>query len=57
MKSSYSRGGGCSNSRFTLKDDDTICKVGSHDEIVFNDEGSLFSVKDESILITGFICK
>jgi hypothetical protein len=38
----------CGNSRFALEDDDAVCKVCGHDEVVLDDEGGLFSMEDES---------
>ena len=32
-----------------VKDNDTVCKVGGHDEIVLDDEGGLLSVHDEAL--------
>lgn len=37
------------NTRLAVKDNDTIGKIGGHDEIVLNDEGSLLGVHDESL--------
>ena len=33
--------------RFTLENDDAVCKVCGHDEIVLDDEGGLLGVEDE----------
>lgn len=39
--------------RLTVEDDNSICKVGGHDEIVLNDEGGLLSVHNEAFDDTG----
>ena len=48
IKLSNLRCSGGGNSGLTLKDDDTISKVSSHDEIVLDDERGFLRVEDES---------
>ena len=36
------------NRRLTIKDNDAICQISRHDEIMLNDEGSLLGVHDEA---------
>lgn len=38
----------CRDGRLALKDDNAVCKVSRHDEVVFNDERGLLGVEDES---------
>ena len=35
--------------RLSLEDDDPVCQVGGHDEVVLHDEASLLSVQDEAL--------
>ena len=44
----FGRVGACINTRFTIKHNDAIGEVGSHDEIVFDNEGGLLGVHNES---------
>lgn len=37
------------DTRLTIEDDDTVGEIGSHDEIVLDDESRLLSVHDESL--------
>ena len=37
------------NTRLTVEDNDTVCKVGGHDEIVLDDESGLLGVHDEPL--------
>lgn len=42
------RSGGCLNARSAVEQDDTIGQVGCQDQVVFDNEGSLFVIAHES---------
>ena len=42
------RSGGGSDGGLTFEHDDTVGKVGGHDEVVLDDKGRLFRVEDEA---------
>ena len=48
LKSRYARRGGRGNSWLAFEDNNSVCKVSRHDEVVLDYKGRLFRVKDKS---------